>query len=357
MRESCHSARILFVGCEPAHIRQIDDWHTPSGTPEFVRNADGGRGKMKMGLAGQSHIPIPHCSWLTRLFSPRARPLFLVLATVGLPACGIRVPDLEEMPNAPGNAQTFEQVIVHSIHCSIKDAVDYVKNQDTALAPANQIDRTRTPFWFDKWGIQATLTLTVAEKTEFNPSTTWTPSPVKALFSLAGGLDVSSQATRTDTLNFYYNVSDLYNEPACSVPTVIAQPTGSLLVNNNLKFREFLVDQIFNVGTGEMPSIQKDGNVIAPSSSSQKNGMTHDVRFEVVSSVNVNPSWKSKYWSINPTGSLLAANRDRTHEISVTFGPADPDPSKKSLAGAAAGQVLASQLAAAISARSLVTTP
>jgi len=95
---------------------------------------------------------------------PWEGPLFLIFATVALSACGIRVPDLEEIRNGPGTAQTFEQVIVHSIHCSIKDAVDYVKNEDTKLAPANQIDRTRDPFWFDKWGIQATMTLTAAEK-------------------------------------------------------------------------------------------------------------------------------------------------------------------------------------------------
>jgi hypothetical protein len=295
------------------------------------------------------HSIIVAYSSIRRLFVPQtgwARPLFLVLATVGLPACGIRVPDIEEIPNGPGTEQTFERIIVHSIHCSIKDAVDYVKDRDIELAPANKIDRARTPFWFDNWGIQATLTLTVAEKTDFNPSTTWIPSPVKALFSLAAGLDVSSQATRTDTLNFYYNVADIYKEPPCTIPTVITQPTGSLLVNNNLKFREFLVDQIFNVGTGEISSIAADGKIITAPSSIQKNGLTHDVKFEVVSSVNVNPSWKSKYWSINPTGSLLTANRDRTHEISVTFGPADQ--TKNTLVGVAASQVSASQIAAAI---------
>ncbi len=285
-------------------------------------------------LLRKSYRLRPTRSLITRL--GRVRMLIVVFAAVALSGCGVRVPDLEEIPNGPGSAQSFEQIIVHSIHCSIKDAVDYVKDQDIKLAPLNNIDRTRTPFWFDTWGIQATLTLAVAEKTEVNPSTTWIPSPVKALFSLAAGVDVSSQATRTDTLNFYYNVGDIYKEPACASPTVIAEPTGSLLVNNNLKFREFLVDQIFNVGTGELTSIQK-------------NGLTHDVKFEVVSSATLNPSWKTKYWTINPTGSLLTANRDRTHEISVTFGPSDPD--QKMLVGPAAGQVIASQLATAISAR------
>jgi len=310
------------------------------GPLKSIQTAKVGGGKEAVEPAGQSDVSVSCGSRLTRSFLPRVgwvRPLILVLATAGLPACGIRVPDLEEMPNGPGSAQAFERIIVHSIHCGIKDAVDYVKNSDTKLASANKIDRTRTPFWFDKWGIQGTLTLTVAEKTDFNPSTTWIPSPVKALFSLAVGVDVSSQATRTDTLNFYYNVADIYKENPCDFPTVVTQPTGSLLVNNNLKFREFLVEQIFNVGTGD-PELLRG-----------KNGLTHDVKFEVVSSANVNPSWKSRYWTINPTGSLLTANRDRTHEISVTFGPADPD--NKTLVGAAAGQVAASQIATAISSR------
>jgi hypothetical protein len=37
------------------------------------------------------------------------------------------------MPNGAGSGETFEQIVVHSIHCGIKDAVDHVKDEDNLL--------------------------------------------------------------------------------------------------------------------------------------------------------------------------------------------------------------------------------
>jgi hypothetical protein len=53
------------------------------------------------------------------------------------------------------------------------------------------------------------LTLTISEKSELNLTMSWMPNPITMLFTLGVDADLSAQATRIDTLNFYYNVSDI----------------------------------------------------------------------------------------------------------------------------------------------------
>ena len=256
-----------------------------------------------------------------------------IVAAALIAGCGTRVPDIEEIPGGPGSSQLLVGGIVRSIHCDIKDAVRYAINQDLNRAKTNG---RRTSPWFDEWGVQVVLTLTVSEKTELNPSILWIPNPIAALFSLAGAVDLSSEATRTDTLNYFYTVADLYKEASCVGGAVVTLPTGSLLIGSNLRFRDFLETQLFAVGTGDVKSVPHTG-------------LTHDVKFQIVTGASINPAWKTKYWSLNPSSSLFATNRNRTHEVSVTFGEADSK--AKSLVGAAADQALASQLGAAIASR------
>jgi len=135
--------------------------------------------------------------------------------TTLLSSCGTYVPDVQDVPG--GDGRLLIKAIVDSIHCELTNSVQAVVGQDVDLAKKlNQGQRTAS--WLDKWGVQGLLTLTIRERTEANPTVNWTPNPVTALFTLAGGLDLSSEATRVEKLIFYYNVSDLaYKETACAV--------------------------------------------------------------------------------------------------------------------------------------------
>lgn len=258
--------------------------------------------------------------------------LFMAIAPL-LAACGTHVPEIQEFPGTPGDAELLVRAITRSIHCELKGAVQYVVGRDVELA---KINGRRAAPWFDGWGMEGTLTLTVAEKTDVNPTVSWTPNPVTMLFTLAGGVDLNAQATRIDTLNFYYNVADLLREQPCPPGGVGPHPVGSLLIDADLKFREWLEGQLLSIGTGEITAIAKTG-------------ISHDVKFEVVSSGTVTPSWKLRRVSVNSGGPFFTTNRDRTHELSVTFGPADP--TQRTLVGSAAGQFLASQIGTAIASR------
>src|SRR6266705_2324210 len=119
---------------------------------------------------------------------PRA--VFCLFLTVALGACGTYVPAIQEIPGGVGDGEALVNAIVRSVHCELKDAVKYVVMKDTETA-LGWPDRTRAAAWFDKWGVQAALTLTIVEKSEFKPTVSWVPNPITALFTLAGGLDVS----------------------------------------------------------------------------------------------------------------------------------------------------------------------
>jgi len=260
----------------------------------------------------------------------------MIAAAPGLSGCGLYVPEIQEFPSKPGDAQLLVDAIVRSIHCELREGVRYVIDEDKKSIQRNG---ARTVPWFDTWGVGGVLTLTVAEKTEVNPTALWSPN---IIFSLAGGIDGFAQATRIDTLNFYYNVGDLYTEAENELRQTGAvclggagpHPVGSLLIDNNLKIKEWLETQMLPIGTGEITAITK-------------NGITHDIKFEVSSTGSITPTWKlSRVISVNPSGTLLSTNRDRTHELAITFGPADPD--QKALVGSAAAQFAASQFGIAI---------
>jgi hypothetical protein len=262
----------------------------------------------------------------------------LVVLAIGfgpiLGGCGTYVPDLPEPPSAPGGTQLLVDSIVTSIHCEIKRAVQYVIGKDIQLAQT--INPARTAPWFDSWGVEGALTLTVSEKTEINPTVSWVPNPVSMLFKLAGGVDASSEAKRINTLNFYYSVRDLSVDKTPCGPSA-PHPPGSFLIDSDLKIADWLESLILTVGSGSIKALTEKG-------------VTHEVRFQVTTSGSITPSWKlSPRVSVNPSGTFFSTNRDRTHDLLLTFGPADDK--NKTLLGSAKDQFFASQIGAAVSNR------
>jgi predicted RNA-binding Zn ribbon-like protein len=88
--------------------------------------------------------------------------------------------------------QQLVQKIIQAVTCELRDAVNdfYDKQQ-------------RQHLFIDAWGAQLTLTLTIEEKSELNPTALWTPNTIFSLFRAA---DVSADATRTDTINSFHTI-------------------------------------------------------------------------------------------------------------------------------------------------------
>jgi hypothetical protein len=86
-------------------------------------------------------------------------------------------------------------------------------------------------------------------------------------------------------------------------------------MQSDLKLNQWLFDAITAERTNSI-----DFGIGGPL---KTNVLTHQVKFEVITSGNVTPAWKLTRVSVNPTGSFLSANRGRVHELIFTLAPAE----------------------------------
>jgi hypothetical protein len=264
-----------------------------------------------------------------------------LLVSFVVSGCGLIVPELQEFPATPPDGQLLVQAIVTSVHCEVADAVKAFIDQDIQNAAVNG---TRSGAWLDHWGAQMALTLTVEEKSTLNPTAVWTPiSPPTSIFALSGTGTLSSDATRIDKLNFYYTIPQLYKRAPCTAGVQPRAPTTSLLIQSDLKLKEWLFDQLSPIGTGEVTLPVSSGGIF------KQNVLSHEVKFEVVSTGGITPAWKLKRATVDQTGTLFATTRDRTHDLLITFGPIDPSQKNGGLDAAATSAHLASQIGLAVS--------
>jgi hypothetical protein len=271
---------------------------------------------------------------------PLATGVVLILA-----GCGTYVPNIQENPWA-SDPNRLVEAIVQSIHCEMKDAVVFVRKQDEENHRLNPEQGLATDWLFYGWGAQIQLTLTTEELSGLGPSGSYSPN----IFTLLGGANVSSDATRQDILNYYYTVKQLYgNGNKCTQTlrnNIDDHPVGSLLIQSDLKLREWLLSVVLGAATNEI-TIAIPGN--AKNSANAKNAISHDVKFQVITSGNITPTWKLALATINPTAPLATASRTRTHELLITFGPNDPTTNSLGVNTPAANTFLAQQVGSAIS--------
>jgi hypothetical protein len=241
-----------------------------------------------------------------------------VVVVATLVGCGTYVPGIQDIGDDVTGRQLVNS-IVQSITCEVQDGI-------------NAIYKHRTSTFYDNWGVQVTLNLTIEEKSSFSPSLSYLPT---AMFSLGGDAGISSDATRTDKLNSYYTVKELLKSGPCS-----QRPNGPLLRANDLKLKDLLFDNLLASDNGLMHFSDDSKGPLGT------NVISHEVKFEVVASADVTPGWVLKYVRINPAAPLLAVQRDKTHDLVITLGPTDA--SGKAPSAAAANSALASDIGVAI---------
>ena len=246
--------------------------------------------------------------------------------------CGTYVPAIQEIPGA--DSERLVQAIVGSIKCEIKDAVVWLINDDRTNALLYK--QPRTTDWLLDWGAQVQVTLQVNEQSAISPSGLYFPMNI---FFLNGGANLSSSATRIDILNYYYTVPEMYGSGKYCTETLKMNnrtnyPTGSLLIQSDLKVKEWLSDVVRGLATDNISFANKNA----------KNAISHEVKFEIITSGNITPMWKLVHATINPNSPLLSASRDRTHDLLITFGPNDPATDSLGVGTPAANTNLASQI-------------
>jgi hypothetical protein len=291
-------------------------------------------------------------------YSLKYRMMSMAFAFSVLSGCGTVVPEIQELPGSPDDGQLLVKEIVRRVHCEVQDAVQYVILTDEQLATQGLNGGKRLTEWLDTWGAQVQLNLTIVESTSLNPGVTLnTPMiPANTIFpgnivvsaaqnyNFGIGASLSSEATRTDQVGAYYTVPELMkNKLNCAAGDPFQ---GSLLLQSDLKLKEWLATLALtrNVGDAGNPS--------------DKNVISHEVKFEIISNGDITPTWTLVRVSANTGGNFFNTKRKRTHDLTITLGPNEKPPpakgAKKSVAAnqlssAAASTFLASQIGLAVS--------
>ena len=259
--------------------------------------------------------------WRPDYFKKQIFPAFRIcggtLLVSLLAGCGTYVPEIQENPVNPSGGQLLVKAIVNSIHCEVKNAVLAVLGPKGVPQDLSQ----KQGAFMNHWGLQMALTLTVEEKSTLSPVAVLTPvSPPTSIFTMGLGATATADATRKETLNFYYTVDELRRGRPCPQPNNLEPyaPHDSLFLQNDLKLKEWLFDVVMAVGTNEIGAPTDVKSIL------KQNVIAHEVKFEVVTTGNAMPAWKLLRVNVNQSGTFLSATRDRTHDLTITFGPIDP---------------------------------
>jgi hypothetical protein len=244
---------------------------------------------------------------------PRMFSVLALFSASMLTGCGLFVPQIRDFPNNTDiGDDVLVQAIVDSIHCELEDAVTSVINDNRQTAKQNGFNYGK---FFEGWGAEVALTLTLDEKSSISPSGIFTPlSPLTSVFTLSGGLSASTDGQRVDKVNYYYKVRDLYRGPhggKCQRDTNPKTPRESLLIQSDLKLSEWLHAMTNGLASGQITTVGK------------ANVLSHEVTFDIMTTGNITPAWKLLRGTVNQSGTFLTASRDRKHDLTVTFGPLD----------------------------------
>lgn len=197
----------------------------------------------------------------------------------------------------------LEYKIKQKVYCGIVDAVIASREED--LLPAH-------------WSVQLTLDLQVDETGALNPSVTFiNPMSASQSFGLGLGGVLSSQGTHEDKFGTYWNLDKLTGKVGngCD-PATLNEHGSSLLLESDLRIKEWLLDALANENA--LPSSQ----MTKGESYFKQDYLSYHVRFIVISSGGVSPTWKlTRIASGTGPLPLVSASRTRTHDLLITFGP------------------------------------
>ena len=241
------------------------------------------------------------------------RPLVVGAMVFILAGCGNVVPELADSRSDANNASLYlVRGIVHSIHCEIRRAIIHTLGPST-----HKMGKNEQGAFMLNWGAQVALTLTVDEKTTLNPAAVWLPpSAVNSIFTLGASGTLSTDATRIEKMNYFFNVADIRKEPLCD--TIEPQSSGSLLIQSDLKLEDWLHAEVLAASSDEITVPLNSGSIL------KQNVISHEVKFEVVTSAGITPAIKLEHVTLDQIGTLLSGSRDRIHDLLITLGPIDP---------------------------------
>jgi hypothetical protein len=241
--------------------------------------------------------------------STRIAPIFaLAVFAVNLSACGWVTPLIDPLSQTPSySMSTFVTGIAGQVKCELAKAVrdvimEYQENRDNPVG------------WLAQWGAKATLKIIVEEKSNLSPSVLVTPP---GTFSLNANGSLSADATRTETISFYYRFADMFDPKTHRLTDQepqVCKHASDILIESDLKLK----DWVETVGLlASAPKLVSDPF----KSGGPLDTTSHEVQFLVTLTGGITPAWKLVSVTANPSGSFLGATRARTDDLLITMGP------------------------------------
>lgn len=304
------------------------------------------------------------------------------MSCVLLAACGAVSPEIKEAWDGEGKpgdpsikkppfsaTAQIEFEIRRKIYCELRTAVVHVNDYPyTAFDQSNTLlgKRLMIP---KEWIAQLSLSLQVDESTALAPGVSYNQVMRNAVatfgvgntitqgqsFNLGFGGTVSATATRNDKFNPTYSIAWLMNKPTdkdnCRPENDIFQndyPRSSpFLIESELGIEKWLLGAMLaeNLLPSQPPIVPQQpakrhagGSPMAAMAADPGGGggdkgggslgpfsVSTELKFVIITSGNITPTWKLLQVSANTSGNLFAAGRTRTHDLIITIGPPTQD--------------------------------
>jgi hypothetical protein len=259
------------------------------------------------------------------------------VVVLSLTACGLSVPDIKEVWDAdrPANPATgeprisataqIEFEIKKRVYCDLRDAVQAVNSIEVSTGSNDKPGPAQKSIIPPKWGAQVSLSLTVDESSALAPGLTF-DELISSSFSLGLGGTLSSTATRIDKFNPSWSIAYLMRP---DTPYSVCRPGNDLfeklrwkpassspfILESDLGIKEWLQGAMFTDVL--LHSVGSSGGEAKPDT------VSYEIKFVIVSSGSVTPTWKLVKFSANTAGDFFTVGRTRTHDLIITIGPND----------------------------------
>jgi hypothetical protein len=246
-----------------------------------------------------------------------------VLASLaaGLGGCATITPSFRG-PSQTLQAETLtEQHLIFHVQCQLATAVADAVKLDQANAGTAPAALRAT--WLRDWGAKVSLVMSVNNKNNVSPSLSFTNTLENAVTvftqngnvttgqnrSVGLGFNWSADATRSETIGFFYSFKDLLDS---AIDPAKCKPSMGPYLSSDLRISDFLTK-------GVDISLQP-GAIIRKAGESPYSTFTYEVKFIVTTGGTANPAWKLVELTANQSGNLFAASRIHTDDLTITMG-------------------------------------
>jgi len=297
-----------------------------------------------------------------------------LVCVVQLSGCGTYTPEFQEFWGTSDDNDDRINAIVHQVKCELRRAFRLIESVDIKNAK-EEPSLGRVVKFLEDWAVDTAFLFTIEEKSSLTPGVSFntplataittfsgtssvpptkafTPNTVPStqMFSLGVGGTLSSDGFRQEKIHILYKISDLVG-PENELPLpkdiqnsqcVSEYANASLFLQSDLKIYEWLRG-VANLQRREQAKFQIKNSFTKDGASSD------EIKFEIVSSGNITPTWKLVRISANQTAPLFNTSRDRTQDLIITMGPVETTgPSQGQLKPTAQQSAFASELASSI---------